>query len=78
VLSWSRHLYVEFIRRADLATFLRCHLYAFEHVGGVPRRCLYDNTKLGVLGRSADGVPLWNQLFMDFAHRLGFDPRLCQ
>ena len=53
VLSWSRVLYVEFIRRADLATFLRCHVHAFERLGGLPRRCLYDNTKLVVLERNA-------------------------
>src|SRR5581483_2808660 len=29
VLSWSRALYVEFIRRADVPTFIRCHLHAF-------------------------------------------------
>jgi transposase len=78
VLSWSRQLYVEFIRRADLATFLRCHVHAFEYLGGVPRRCLYDNTKLVVLGRASDGEPLWNQRFIDFAHRLGFAPRVCR
>jgi transposase len=78
VLSWSRLLYVEFIRRADLPTFLRCHVHAFERLGGLPRRCLYDNTKLVVLGRTAEGEPLWNTRFLDFAHRLGFDPRLCQ
>ncbi len=78
VLSWSRQLYVEFIRRADLASFLRCHVHAFEYLGDVPRRCLYDNTKLVVLGRGADGVPVWNQRFVDFAHRLGFDARLCR
>src|SRR5262245_21263078 len=43
VLSWSRLLYVEFVRRADVATFMRCHLNAFERFGGVPRTCLYDN-----------------------------------
>jgi transposase len=78
VLSWSRLLYGEFIRRADLPTFLRCHVHAFERLGGVPRRCLYDNTKLVVLERAADGAPLWNARFLDFAHRLGFDPRLCR
>ena len=78
VLSWSRVLYVEFIRRADLPTFLRCHVHAFERLGGLPRRCLYDNTKLVVLERNAAGEPLWNTRFLDFAHRLGFDPRLCQ
>jgi transposase len=78
VLSWSRAIYLEFVRRADLPTFLRCHAHAFEHLGGLPRRCLYDNTKLVVLGREADGEPRWNPRFLDFARRLGLDPRLCR
>jgi hypothetical protein len=53
-------------------------VHAFERLGGLPRRCLYDNTKLVVLERNADGEPLWNARFLDFAHRLGFDPRLCR
>jgi transposase len=76
VLSWSRAVYVEFIGRANLATFLRCHLNAFERLGGIPQQCLYDNTKLVVLGREA-GEPLWTPRFLDFARRLGFRPALC-
>ena len=30
VLSWSRAIYVEFARRAEVATFIRCHINAFE------------------------------------------------
>ena len=78
VLAWSRLLYVEFIRRADVASFIRCHLNAFERFGGLPRTCLYDNTKVVVLGRDATGVPHWNATFLDFALRLGFEARLCQ
>jgi len=52
VLSWSRAIYVEFIKAADLATFMRCHINAFEHFGVVPRKCLYDNAKVVVLGRT--------------------------
>lgn len=78
VLAWSRLLYVEFIRRADVASFMRCHLNAFEYFGGLPRTCLYDNTKVVVLGRDAAGVPHWNATFLDFALRLGFEARLCQ
>jgi transposase len=78
VLTWSRLLYVEFIRRADVATFIRCHLHAFERFGGVPRHCLYDNTKVVVLGRDVAGVPRWNTTFLDFALRVGFDARLCR
>ena len=78
VLSWSRLLYVEFIRRADVATFIRCHVNAFERFGGVPGACLYDNTKVVVLGRDAGGAPHWNPTFLDFALRVGFDLRLCR
>jgi len=78
VLSWSRAIYVEFVRRADVATFIRCHINAFAYLGGVSRRCLYDNAKVVVLGRDDNGRPEWNQRFLDFALRIGFDIRLCQ
>jgi len=78
VLSWSRALYVEFVERADVTTFIRCHLHAFERFGGVPERCLYDNSKLVVLGRDAAGQPAWNERFLDFALRVGFEVKLCR
>ena len=56
VLSWSRMLYVEFVRRADTSTFVRCHWHAFEYFGGIPQRCLYDRTKL-VSGMKMAGPP---------------------
>lgn len=78
VLSWSRAVYVEFVRRADVATFIRCHVNAFEYFGGVPRRCLYDNAKVVVLGRDGEGRPEWNSRMLDFSLRVGFDLRLCR
>jgi len=78
ILSWSRSLYVEFVERADTATFLRCHIHGFEHFGGVPQRCLYDNTKLVVLRRDREGRPVWNERFIDFSAVLGFEPKLCR
>lgn len=78
VLGWSRAMYVEFVERADVAMFFRCHLNAFARLGGVPRRCLYDNTKLVVLHRDEAGEPVWNARFLDFALRLGFEVRLCR
>ncbi|MBM4417958.1 MAG: IS21 family transposase [Chloroflexi bacterium] len=77
VLSWSRAAYVEFIERADVATFLRCHFHAFAALG-IPRRCLYDNAKVVVLDRDQHDQPIWNERFLDFALRLGFDPQLCR
>ena len=38
VMGFSRSIYVELVRRADVATFIRCHVNAFECFGGVPRR----------------------------------------
>ena len=78
VLGWSRALYVEFVRRADVASFMQCHVNAFDYFGGVPRRCLYDNAKVVVLGRDADGRPEWNRRMLDLSLRIGFELRVCQ
>ena len=78
VLGWSRAIYVEFVRRADVSTFMGCHINAFEYFGGVPRRCLYDNAKVVVLGRDEDGRPEWNRRMLDLSLRTGFEMRLCR
>ena len=78
VLGFSRTIYVEFVRRADVPTFIRCHLNAFEYFDGVPRRCLYDNAKVVVIGRDDDGRANWNDRMLDFARRVGFELRLCR
>ena len=78
VLDWSRAIYVEFVRRADGATFIRRRLNAFDYFGGVPGRCLYDNANVVVLGRDDDGRAQWNGRMLDFARRVGFELRLCR
>ena len=66
------------MRRADVATFIRCHLNALDYFGGVPRRCQNDNAKGVVLGRDDDGRAQWNDRMLDFARRVGFEMRLCR
>lgn len=78
VLSWSRAIYVEFIPRADLPHFLRCHVHAFQEFGGAPKRCLYDNAKVVVLERDASGDPVYAPAFLDLSRRLGFSIQLCR
>ncbi|GAA5534063.1 hypothetical protein Dalu01_02471 [Deinococcus aluminii] len=78
VLGWSRALYVEFIRKADTASFIRCHLNAFAYFGGLTQTILYDNTKQVVLERDQNGEPVWNPQFLDFSLRLGFRVQLCR
>ena len=77
-MGWSQACYVEPVRRADTAAFIQCHVNAFEYLGGVPRRCLYDNANVVTLGRDEDRQPIWNQRMLDFALRVGFEIRLCQ
>ena len=77
-MGWSRTCYVELVRRADTAAFIQCHVNAFEYLGGVPRRCLYDNAKVVTLGRDEEKQPIWNQRMLDFALRVGFEVRLCR
>jgi len=77
VLSYSRVHYIEFIEHQDSDTFLRCHLNAFEAIGGVPQSILYDNAKVVVLGRE-NGQPNWHPHFADFAGLVGFVPKLCR
>ena len=77
-MGWSRACYVELVRRADTAAFIECHINAFEYLGGVPRRCLYDNAKVVALGRGEEKQPIWNRRMLDFALRMDFEIRLCQ
>ena len=77
-LGWSRACYVELVRKADTAAFIQCHVNAFEYLGGVPRRCLYDNAKVITLGRDEEKRPIWNERMLDFARRVGFEARLCR
>jgi transposase len=78
VLGWSRMLYVEFLTRADLPSFIRCHINAFRALRGVPETCLYDNCKAVISGRDKAGEPVFNSQFLDFALRLGFAITVCQ
>ena len=77
-LGYSRAGYVELVRKADTAAFMQCHVNAFEYLGGVPHRCLYDNAKVVTLGRDEEKRPIWNERMLDFALRVGFEARLCR
>ena len=77
-MGWSRACYVELVRKADTAAFIQCHVNAFEYLGGVPSRCLYDNAKVVTLGKDEDGQVAWNLRMLDFGLRVGFDIRLCR
>src|SRR5690606_41448803 len=74
----SRRSLHSFPTRRSSDLFIRCHLNAFAKFGGIPKTCLYDNTKLVVLSRDAAGAPVWNRQFLDFALRMGMEIRRCR
>ena len=76
-LGWSRAMYVEFTVAVDTAWFLRCHVHAFDYLGGVPRQILHDNLKTAVVQR-VGRVVQWNSRYLDFADYYGFSPHACQ
>jgi transposase len=41
-LGFSRLIWARFILHQDLQSVLRCHVAAFEAIGGAPREILYD------------------------------------
>lgn len=76
VLGFSRAMYVEFVERCTLESFMDCHLRAFRQLQGVPAEILYDNMKHVVVGRE-NGRPSFNVEFLHFSRHYGFTPRLC-
>ena len=77
ILGRSRAKYVEFTKRCDFYSLLRCMVNAFEHFGGVPEIVLTDNMKTVIDGSEA-GKPLWNNRFESFAADMGFVPKVCR
>ena len=77
ILGHSRAKYVEFTKRCDFYSLLRCMVNAFEYFGGVPEIVLTDHMKTVIDGSEA-GKPLWNSRFESFAADIGFVPKVCR
>jgi len=48
ILSYSRHAFYTLVTNQKVATFLRCHIKAFDYFGGAPRTIKPDNLASGV------------------------------
>ena len=60
-----------------MQTVLRCHMAAFEAIGGVPNEILYDRMKTAVIGE-AGGSIVYNRALIDFARHYGYQPKACR
>lgn len=83
VLGFSRLIWARFVTHQDLATVLRCHVAAFEAIGGAPRELLYDRMRTAVTGEGdrgegSRGGIVYNRALIDLARHYGFHPRACQ
>lgn len=78
VLGYSRLIWARFVMHQDLATVLRCHVAAFEALGGAPRELLYDRMKTAVIGERDPGGIVYNRALIDLARHYGFHPKACQ
>jgi transposase len=78
VLGHSRLIWARFVPHQDLQSVLRCHMAAFDTLGGVPEEILYDRMKTAVTGRDVDGGIVYNRSLIEFARHYGFHPRACR
>jgi len=69
-------MYVEFTHSQCFETFLRCHLHAFQALGGVARHLAYDNLATAVAEHEGNLVR-FHPRFLAFAREFGFVPRAC-
>ena len=77
VLGFSRLIWARFGLHQDMQTVLRCHMAAFDAIGGIPHEILYDRMKTAVIGE-AGGSIVYNRALIDFARHYGFQPKACR
>lgn len=77
VLGFSRLIWARFVLHQDLQTVLRCHMAAFEAIGGIPHEILYDRMKTAVIGETQGSI-VYNRALIDFARHYGFAPKACR
>lgn len=72
----SRKLYVEFTHSQTFETLVRCHIHAFEAMGGVAHELWYDNLAT-VVAEHDNPLVRFHPRFLAFAREYNFIPRAC-
>lgn len=80
-LKYSRFVDVQMVDNEQQETVVRCLLRAFEHFGGVPLMCVFDNMSTVVQSRTVQETGEeqvnWAPRFGQFAIDCGFIPLAC-
>jgi len=72
----SRKLFVEFTHSQSFETFVRCHIHAFQFLGGIARELWFDNLATAVAEHDGNLVR-FHPRFLGFAREYSFLPRAC-
>ena len=70
-LSYSRHMYIEFVFDQKISTWIACHRRAFRFFGGCPREVVVDNLKAAVLQHAIED-PVLCEPYRKMARHYGF------
>lgn len=76
-LKYSRWVWVTVVPNERVESLVRALLASFEASGGVPLRVVFDRPTTVVVGREADGRPIWNQTLAQAAIDYGFSIEVC-
>jgi transposase len=77
-LGHSWHLFARFVLHQDLQTLRRCHMAAFESMGGVPVEILYDRMKTAVTVKDGDSHIVYNGSFPALAQHYASLRKACR
>ena len=72
----SRKMYLELTHSQSFETFVRCHMHAFQILGGCARELWFDNLATAVAEHDGNLVR-FNPRFLAFARDYSFIPRAC-
>jgi transposase len=70
-LCHSRHQYATLVFDQKVETWLRCHRWAFEFFGGVPKKVVIDNLKAAIT-KAVLHDPVVQRSYREFAEHYGF------
>ncbi len=62
----------------NLQSVMRCHIAAFEAMGGSPEHILYDRMKTAVIGEDEAGIVTYNTSLVALLNHYGTVPRACR
>lgn len=79
-LGYSRASYVHFFDNERNESWMNGIIDAFHYFGGVPRECLFDNTKTIIIERDAygEGKHRWHSKLLELSKDYGFSARVCR